>query len=177
MIFCESGMKFDFTGMESAARYETIDNISAGLKLVDFIVESKDKLIFIEVKNYAKTSNNPDEQSELIFQRQLDIYRLTSKCPLIPLDIGMKFKDCLFRWLAEGKTFDKEIHLLFIVNLPPELSSRERLRLENRIRNGFIPSGMNSDKYPKMNAVFFYMPPLDMVHLKYPFTVALHNKT
>jgi hypothetical protein len=161
--------------MEFAVRYDTNENKTAGLKIVDFIAESKDKLMFIEVKNFARTSDDPIEQDELLFNRQLNIYRLNSKCQLFPLEIGMKFKDCLFQWLAEGKTFDKTIVLLFIVNLPPEFSNPERLTLLHRIRTGFVPSGMDLERYTKMKPIFFDMPPLNKVKSTYHFSVTLHN--
>jgi hypothetical protein len=100
---------------------------------------------------------------------------LTDPVAAFPLEMGMKFKDSLFRWLASGKEFRKPIALLFVINPPKELLARDRERIIRRIR-GYIPSGMTAKQYPKMTSVFFDMQTAEDVSKYYSIRAEVINK-
>ncbi|MDR0999713.1 MAG: hypothetical protein LBL96_02760 [Clostridiales bacterium] len=172
MMFTESDMLFDFSALESAEQYDTPANQCAGLKIVDFIAEDSDKQLFIEVKNFANTSANKAVQVAMDKRRTSDYLMLTNPIAAFPLEMGMKFKDSLFRWLASGKKFRKPIALLLVINPPKELRARDRERLIRRIR-GYIPSGMTAEQYPKMTSAFFDMQTPADVEKYYGFSVVV----
>jgi len=171
----ESGkMEFNFTGFISADYFDIQDNKCAGLKLVDFVAENDENQIFIEVKNYLNFSDDEKIQIAMDKRRKTDYLKLTDWFSAFPLEIGMTFKDSLFRWLASGNEFKKPVVLLLVINPPTELKSRERRHLLNKI-NGYIPSGMNNklEKYPKMSPVFFDMPYIADIPKRYGFKVSV----
>jgi len=166
-------MVFDFTGFITADYYDTNENQCAGLKLVDFIAENEIGQIFIETKNFINTSNSPLIQAAMDRRRKADYLMLTDPVAAFPLEIGMKFKDSLFRYLASGNDFKKPIILLLIIIPPPELKARDRERLMLNIRNGYIPTDMHKkpDRYPKMQPIYFDMPNIAEVKERYGFSV------
>jgi len=172
----ESGMmEFDFAGFITACYYDIPDNRCSGLKLVDFIAETESEQIFIEAKNYANVSDSQVIQVAMEKRRETDYRMLTDPVAAFPLEIGMKFKDSLFRCLVSGNEFKKPIVLLLVINPPPELKARDRERLISTIRNGYIPSDMHkkSNQYPKMQPLFFDMPHISEVPKLYGFSVSI----
>ncbi|MCL2152744.1 MAG: hypothetical protein FWH57_07290 [Oscillospiraceae bacterium] len=168
-------MKFDFFGFITAFYYDIPDNQCSGLKLVDFIAETESEQIFIEAKNYVNTSDSQVIQAAMEKRQEIDYRMLTDPVATFPLEIGMKFKDSLFRCLVSGNEFKKPIVLLLIINPPPELKARDRERLISTIRNGYIPSNMHKkpNQYPKMQPLFFDMPNITEVFDRYGFRVSI----
>jgi hypothetical protein len=156
MKLTESGIQFDFSAFNSAERYDTPENQCAGLKIVDFIAENDELHFFIEVKNYANVSGDPLVQEKMDSRQKTDYLMLTDTVAAFPLEIGMKFKDSILRWLASGNEFSKPIALLLVMNLPNLFQARDIERLRRRIA-GYIPEGMNvqTERFPKMKNVFF----------------------
>ncbi|MDR2657331.1 MAG: hypothetical protein LBB86_05865 [Oscillospiraceae bacterium] len=164
MTFTESNLRFDFSAFKTAEPYDTPDNQCAGLKTVDFIAEDGGRQYFIEVKNYANKSDSPFVQTAMDRRRETDYRMLSDPAAVFPLEMGMKFKDSILRWLASGKDFDKPLAMLLVINPQEAMKPKARLKLIKRI-SGYIPAGMNAtpDRYPRMKPMFFDMPTIDEV--------------
>ncbi|MDR1262548.1 MAG: hypothetical protein LBK46_03535 [Oscillospiraceae bacterium] len=178
MTFTESNLKFDFSAFETAEQYDSLDNQCAGLKIVDFVAEDSDRQYFIEVKNYANTSVDPLIQTAMDIRRQTDYRMLTDPAAAFPLEMGMKFKDSILRWLAAGGDFYKPIALLLVINPHEAMKPKARLKLIKRI-SGYIPAGMNiaPERYPRMNTLFFDMPTVKEVGELYGINVTVRALT
>jgi hypothetical protein len=178
MKLTESGMEFDFSAFNSAMCYDTPENQCAGLKIVDFIAENDELHFFIEVKNYANVSGDPLIQAKMDKRQKTDYLRLTDPVAAFPLEIGMKFKDSMLRWLASGNEFSKPIVLLLVMNLPMLFQSRDIEHLRRRIA-GYIPEGMNvhPERFPKMTKVFFDMLNVAGDQSRYGFSVSTQKVT
>jgi hypothetical protein len=133
MTFTESNMRFDFSAFDSAEQYDSSDNQCAGLKIVDFVAENSGRQYFIEVKNYANTSDAPVIQAAMDRRQKTDYRMLADPYAAFPLEMGMKFKDSLFRWLASGKDFEKPIVLLLVINPQEAMKPKARLKIIKRI--------------------------------------------
>ncbi|GHV79040.1 hypothetical protein AGMMS49944_08310 [Spirochaetia bacterium] len=178
MKLTESGMEFDFSAFNSAKCYDTPENQCAGLKIVDFIAENDEAHFFIEVKNYVNVSANPLVQIAIGKRQKTDYLMLNDPVAAFPLEIGMKFKDSMLRWLASGNEFTKPIALLLIVNLPTLFQSRDIELLRRRI-TGYIPDGINTqlEQFPKMTKVFFDMMNVAEGRLRYGVSVSVQSST
>jgi hypothetical protein len=169
-------MEFDFSGFCSAEDYDTRQNQCAGLKIVDFAAENDDAQFFIEVKNYARKSDDPQKQARLSERQVADYKMLTDPDAAFPLEMGMKFKDSLLRWYASGKKLNKPVAFLLVVNAPSMLTPKNIIKLIQRV-NGYIPAGLNkkADQYPMFTAVFFDMVTADEAQTRYGFSVSVHS--
>jgi hypothetical protein len=165
-------MEFDFTAFKSAEHYDTPDNQCAGLKVVDFVAESEQSQFFIEAKNYMNASDDPLIQMSMGKRQKTDYLMLTDPVAAFPLEIGMKFKDSMLRWLASGNEFSKPIALLLVMNLPPTFQSRDIEHLRQRIE-GYIPEGVNTqlENFPKLTKVFFDILNVADIQSRYGFSV------
>jgi hypothetical protein len=174
MKLTESSMEFDFSAFTSAEYYDTPENQCAGLKIVDFIADNDELHFFIEVKNYKNVSDDPYVQANMDRRQKTDYLMLNDPIAAFPLEIGMKFKDSMLRWLASGDDFSKPIALLLVMNLPALFQSRDIERLRRRIA-GYIPEGMNAhpERFPKMTNVFFDMLNVTEGQLRYGFRVSV----
>ena len=157
-VVTESGLEFDFHLPFEKGDAENCQ----GLKAVDFIVEDDDCLYFIEIKNYEQ-SNAPEEN------RVRDYKMLTDKDAAFPLEIGMKVKDSLLKRYTQAKSFSKKIVFLLVIKFS-SFQSHERLKLYERVR-GYIPTGLNDNKYKAFSNISFEMPQIDDLHNKYGFDV------
>ncbi|GHU82582.1 hypothetical protein FACS189468_6950 [Spirochaetia bacterium] len=177
MKLTESGMEFNFSAFNSAKYYDTPENQCAGLKIVDFIAENDEAHFFIEAKNYVNVSANPLVQAKMDERKETDYLMLTDPVAAFPLEMGMKFKDSMLRWLASGNEFSKPIALLLVMNLSTLFQSREIELLRRRIA-GYIPEGMNvqPERFPKMTNVFFDMVNVAEDQLRYGFRVSVQSE-
>ena len=174
----ESGsMILDFPGFIAAKRYDTYENQCNGLKLVDYVTEDESNLYFIEVKNYINNSPSIKIQNAMNKRLNADYRMLTDPSAAFPLEVGMKFKDSMFHYLMSGNDFSKNISLLLIINPPPQLTARDRLRLKTNINNGYIPNNMhkNPDKYPRIQPIYFDMPTLTEAKELYGINVCMQT--
>jgi hypothetical protein len=167
-------MKFDFSGFNNAETYDTSQSRCAGLKVVDFVATNDEVQFFIEAKNYARESENPQIQAHLSKRQATDYRMLNDPDAAFPLEIGMKFKDSLLRWYASGKGFDKPIALLLVVHAPSALTPNNIIKLMQRI-NGYIPTGLNEkpEQFPEFTSVFFNMVTADETQDRYGFNVSV----
>jgi hypothetical protein len=167
-------MEFDFSGFSSAEYYDTPENQCAGLKIVDFVAENDTLRLFIEVKSFANRSDDPLIQAAMDRRQKTDYCMLTDPIAAFPLEMGMKFKDSLLRWLASGNEFSKPIALLLVMNLPDMFQSRDLERLKRHVA-GYIPEGVNTqlERFPKMAKVFFDMLSIADADSRYGFSVSV----
>ncbi|MDR1898223.1 MAG: hypothetical protein LBR10_15710 [Prevotellaceae bacterium] len=162
-IFEESGMTFDFS---SCPPPEKCDNsVPRGLSSVDFFVETNDRILLIEVKNF-ENSHAPKTQ------RKADYEMLISSDTVFPDKIGSKIKDSLLRKYAEGHDFNKPIIAILILK-QSQLMAAQRQRLYEKII-GHVPTGLNG--YPKFLKILFDMPDITDTPTKYGFTVSNKNE-
>ncbi|MDR2090013.1 MAG: hypothetical protein LBP73_11755 [Clostridiales Family XIII bacterium] len=131
-VYRESELIFDFSRCLFVERCDA--KACQGMKSVDFMVDTGDRVCFIEVKNFAQT-NAPQEN------RERDYKMLTDKNAVFPLEIGMKIKDSLLKKYAEGYVFEKPIVALLVLKLD-KLYVKQFQKLHDRIR-GYVPTGLN----------------------------------
>ncbi|MDR0380962.1 MAG: hypothetical protein LBH86_03080 [Oscillospiraceae bacterium] len=165
-------MTFDFEGFVSADYCDTPENANKGLKIVDFIADDGEKILFIEVKNYARKSDDATTKEHLTARQETDYRMLTDPDAAFPLEMGMKFKDSLLRWYASGHRFDKPVAMLLVINPPDSLREKDIIRLIQRI-DGYIPTGLNAEQYPKFTSTFFALVTADEAE-HYGFSVTVN---
>jgi hypothetical protein len=167
-------MQFDFSGFKNAEVYDTSQNRCAGLKVVDFVAASDEVQFFIEAKNYARESEDPQIQAHMSERRITDYKMLNDPDAAFPLEMGMKFKDSLLRWYASGKGFDRPIALLLVIHAPFALTPNNIIKLIQRI-NGYIPTGLNEkpEQFSKFTSAFFDMVTADETQNRYGFNVSI----
>ena len=120
--FQESGLVFDFTSAKDVKKADK-PNVQ-GLSAVDFIVEINNEYIFIEVKNPDNIYANDVQRQEFLSELNLDKY---------PLKMAMKFKDTLLKEVVSGKTFEKPVTYLILLQFT-SFDANQRLILLNKIR-------------------------------------------
>lgn len=162
-ILEEGNLQFDFSDIcfvTDPIKFDT--NNPTGTEGVDFIAETKDRVYFIEVKDYQ----NPDATAE---NRKIDFEMLIAagkekpdlksdyvsrlKGAIFCLQIGQKFKDSLLRKLALGEIITKKIEYLIFINLD-NLGEKVRGRLKEKI-SGYIPTGLNSNDFTALENIAF----------------------
>jgi hypothetical protein len=91
-----------------------------GLSAVDFIVETNDKFLFIEVKDpdhpHALKFGNPDEFIEELKK---------------PAKLTEKFKDSLLKELAKGRAFQKPVVYVIVLERGKLDAAQRRKTFEN----------------------------------------------
>ena len=125
-IFAESGFAFDFSG--SVTSYRADEPSYDGLSAVDFIVETPDEYLFIEVKNPNNKMARPESRTAFLEEM---------KSSEFSLKMAVKFKDSLLKELAMGNAFDKPIICIFLLEYT-KFDARQRSHLYERI-NSRIP--------------------------------------
>lgn len=160
-VFIESGYKFDFSGGISAIIADK-PNYS-GLSAVDFIVETKDEFLFIEIKNPDNPKSNENERK--VFLEAL-------KSELFPYQMSGKFKDTLLcRW-AFDEQYNKPIRYIILLQFD-RFGKAERGRLKTKIL-GRLPSGLNKKEFKRrINIWGFNLVDIDEFGKEFPvFTVS-----
>lgn len=66
MIFKEGELEFDFTGCQKAYRLEDLKKKPTGMKMVDFIIEEKNKVFLIEIKDRASRTASAKAHENLL---------------------------------------------------------------------------------------------------------------
>ena len=117
-VFIESGLVFDFTSSECAYRADEVSY--NGLSAVDFIVQTRDEFLFVEVKNpdSEESKQHPNRDSFLS-----DLSEFVDK-------IATKFKDTLLKELAMGNEFPKPIVYILFLEFDRFDAAQRRLLLE-----------------------------------------------
>lgn len=119
LILNEGRFMFNFTSCVNAF---TADKPQYnGLSAVDFIVETDEKFLFIEIKD----PDNP--QAQKFKNAKNFIEELES-----PAKISGKFKDSLLKELAKGETFVKPIEYILVLECE-SLNSAQRHRIFTQV--------------------------------------------
>lgn len=126
-IFKESGLEFDFSNSIDAYKADILSY--NGLSSVDFVVETHDEYLFIEVKNPENKKARPENRKQF-----LEEIRNKEYC----LKMAVKFKDSLLKELALNKTFAKPIIYVLLLEYSG-FDARQRSKIYERI-NSHIPA-------------------------------------
>ncbi|MDR2671356.1 MAG: hypothetical protein LBC26_06520 [Oscillospiraceae bacterium] len=140
------------------------EHVPAGLKAVDFIVDTHEILYLVEVKDFE----NPQASVE---NKKRDYKMLTDPEATFPLEIGMKVKDTLLKQYADSVSFDKPIKFLLLIKLA-KLEPGERATLYEWIRK-YIPMGLK--KFPNFTSIDFDLTSLSEMQEKYGFDVSVQD--
>jgi len=128
--FIESGYKFDFSSSLKSYKAEKI--CEKTYPLVDFVVETEDNFLLIEVKN-------PDHQKSNDKNRETFLNR-TNKVQFHE-KMSENYKNTLLRMSLENDFFRKTVVCIFILECK-QFSSFERIVLYGNINNK-IPYFLN----------------------------------
>lgn len=137
-IIPEGEYLFDFT--ESLNAYKADSVVRAGLKSVDFIVETENRFLFIEVKNIDNRRATDKEKAEWI-------EHLQDGGKEFLFHMGGKFKDTLLHNFAMENYFDKPIRYIIILQFDT-FDSRQRGRLKENLHS-VLPMKLKSDEYKR----------------------------
>lgn len=116
---------FDFTKAIEVFEPHELSQKTTMLADVDFVIDTKEKIIFLEYKNAtAKRVTNPDAIKEKILgDKKLKFYENISK----------KFYSTLFiLWSCNKNEEDKDIEYVLLIE-HPEIDGRVRRKLRNKI--------------------------------------------
>ena len=159
-IFEESGFEFDFSNSINAYRF---DNVSYyGLKLIDFVVETQNEYLFVEVKNPDNKKSRPESRKQFLEEIKNDEYR--EYC----LKMAIKFKDSILKELAMSKTFSKPIIYILLLEYS-QFDARQRSKIYERI-NGHIPA-FKETAYTAIKNIKFALHNKDEFIKNYAFNV------
>jgi hypothetical protein len=147
----EGNLRFDFTHCGIPIKFDAKEKTCHGLKAVDFLVDKKEYLLFIEVKDY-QNPNAPSMQRDNDYRMLLEAIDYKEKSVFV-LEMGMKIKDSLLRLYAEGQPFTKEVVYLLFINFD-RLPQRSRRMLLNRI-GGCVPTGLREDRFTSFSKIKF----------------------
>ena len=120
-ILKEGRFEFDFSN--SIRAFVADKPQYHGLSAVDFIVETDDKFLFIEVKD-------PDHPYALKFGNPAEFIEELKK----PVKLTGKFKDSLLKELAKGMVFQKPVVYILILEWS-KLDAAQRRKIFENIRN------------------------------------------
>ena len=135
-IYCESKLCFDFTKSQSVIKAD--EKTYSGLLSVDFIVETKRKNIFIEVKNVSS-------ETEMQRREEWIAYLSNFKQNHFLFEMGVKFKDTILRkWAMDESYDDKEIHYIVILEFN-EFDANQRCRISENFHS-YLPTCLRDFK-------------------------------
>ncbi|ERK29732.1 hypothetical protein [Clostridium intestinale] len=117
---------FDFTDAEEVLEPHNISQKTTMLADVDFVLDTKDKIIFLEYKNAStKNANNPSAFKEKILGKD-------NKAKFYE-NISKKFYSSLFIiWACNKNDEEKDIEYLLLIE-HPEIDGKIRRILRNKI--------------------------------------------
>jgi hypothetical protein len=161
--FEEGNLRFDFSDCGIAERFDDTQINPRGLKAVDFVVESANRLYFIEVKDF-QNPNAPKEQREQDYKLLVEAGTGKKKRTLLNpdqeeayavfnLEMGEKIKDSLLRKYSLGDEFTKDVAYVLVIHLNA-LTAYERGRLKEKI-SGHVPTGLNKPHFKKFTELSF----------------------
>jgi len=133
-VFLEGGVCFDFSSSISA--YRSDEKTYHGLTAVDFVVETAENFLFIEVKN-------PDNKMAIKEKREEFLQELQDK--MYPYKAGEKYKSMLLRKWVSGDVYLKPIICVYLLEYS-DFSKTERAKLEERLFNR-IPFSLNKPEF------------------------------
>jgi hypothetical protein len=131
--FEESGYFFDFSDCRA---YKVDSSMYHDLPSVDFVVETNENYLFIEVKNPDNPKATADSRKEFLNDLKNAFY---------PYKARVKYTDTILRRWAVGETFDKPIVCIYILGFS-DFSKTDRGKLCEKIRN-LIPYSLNKEEF------------------------------
>jgi len=163
MCFEEGGFIFDFSNSLFACQYHGGIHDLAD---VDFVIDTTENLLFIEVKNPLHEKSTSKRQADFAEKIDGDAF---------PYQMGNKFKDTLLRRWACNESLEKPIVCIFILELP-SLSKTEIGKMKNKIHNR-IPFSLNKAQFLNRRLFDkFYIMTVDKFRNEFPqFTVTEVN--
>jgi len=148
-VYAEGNLQFDFSDY-TVERFDEKQKNAYGLKSVDYVLESEDEAIFLEVKDYQ----NPKATVE---RRNIDYEMLieagTVKKSVFASEMGAKIKDSLLRKYSLGEELSKRIAYILFINLD-KLGEFERGMIKAKI-SGHVPFGLNDERFTKFPGITF----------------------
>ena len=133
-IITESGYTFDFSDSLDAFKANCIS--FHDLSAVDFVVETENKVLLIEIKNPDNKKATKESREKFFNDLENDFY---------PYKIGAKFTNMLLRKWVAGSFYNKPIIFIFILEFK-NLNPGERRRLEERISQR-LPFSLNNPDF------------------------------
>jgi len=138
-ILKEGRFEFDFS--KSIAAFKADSPQYHGLSAVDFIVETDDTFLFIEVKD-------PEHPKSLKFGNPEKFIADLEN----PIMISRKFNDSLLKEFAKGKEFQKPVICILILEWS-KYDSEQRIKIFENI-SSTIPK-FKEDSFPKIAEMNF----------------------
>lgn len=158
--FLEGNLLFKFSETQIFEKFDDNKNVPQGMKSVDFIVDDRETVYFIEVKDYQNPKAKPERRCE-------DYKMLLNACyekdTIYNLEMGQKIKDSLLRKYALGEKIINKIVFLLLINFD-NLGSNERRILYERIC-GYIPTGLNDERYKNFSKISFNLVDIEQLKL------------
>jgi len=164
MIFNESGYSFDFSNSVRSYVAERIGN--QVFPLVDFVIETEDNYLLIEVKNPDNVRSNEECRKDFIEKLLKDTF---------PENTSGSFKNTLLRMTIEGDFYRKPIICIFILEFE-RFAKRERRKLHEKISDK-LPFFLNRvGTYKEKRIVKFEILTIHEFQRNYPcFSVKEYN--
>ena len=148
----------------------------AGLSSVDFIAETPNEFLLIEVKNLDNPAIPKDlanvEKSKFLIKTEktrcndCSLYKTCPKCNRIEFvcEISFNFKDTILNELAKGRTFDKPIVCILLLEYYDYNLQRRRILYQNISER--IPKFTETD-YRIIHSVKFELCDKEIIMEKY----------
>ena len=130
----EGGNCFDFSASLDAFKADS--DTYHGLSALDFVVETDENILFIEVKH-------PDSKKATKRAREVFLKDLQNK--YYPYKAGEKYKSMLLRKWVSGEFYSKPIICVFILEFS-DFSKTERAILKEKMFNR-IPFSLNKPEF------------------------------
>ena len=148
-LYEEGNLLFDFTAFTAVYRFDNSQTNPYGMKSVDFVAETENRLYFIEIKDYQHPKAPLKQRND---DKEMLINAAEGK-GVFNIEMGVKIKDSILRRYTLGDKFTKEVIYLLLIN-QDELGEYERGLLKTRISD-HVPSGLNSNIYKEFTRISF----------------------
>jgi len=164
-VFIESGYRFDFTNSVKPYKADLIGKESH--PLVDFVVETDDSFLLIEVKNPDNKNAYDDNPKEFLDRL---------KNPYFPIRTSLNYAYTLLRMAVEKDFYRKPIICIFILEFK-QFGYYERIWLQKEIKDR-LPFFLNKLCKMKKQIIFkFEIFTIDDFKKRYPsFSVTENNE-
>lgn len=153
--------KFDFTDAEDVFEAHNVSQKTTMLADVDFVLDIKSKIIFLEYKNASgKKVNNPEAFKEKILGKS----NRAKFCE----NISKKFYSTLFIvWACNKNDEEKDIEYILLID-HPEIDGKIRRMLRNKIKNQLPFKLLEHSEIKRKILSEFKVLNMDEWHLMYP---------
>jgi len=134
MVFDESGYRFDFTSCLSVQKADI--TTYHDLANVDFIMETSDNIVLIEVKNPDHPNATTRSRKSFLEDLRSDVY---------PYLISDKFKNVLLCTWARGETLKKPIWCVLLIEFSM-MTKTDIAMLQEKVFNR-LPFSLNKAEF------------------------------